>query len=73
MDSKIFKEFVLEYQKVAEFITNPDYDNYLKEGLKKAITDRFSQYVVRDGLIQSIDGEVKDASIPFEAEDTSPF
>lgn len=63
MDSQILKNFIVEYQKVSEFIETADYDDYLKEGLKKAITNKFSDYIVSEGSIQSkIDG-AKDTSV----------
>ena len=73
IDSKIFKAFILEYKKISEFIESSDYDNYLKESLKKAITDKFSQYVIRNGIIQSIDEEYEDTDIPCDEFDDAPF
>lgn len=73
IDSKIFKAFILEYNKISEFIKSSDYDNYLKESLKKAITDKFSQYVVCDGIIQSVDKEYEDTDIPYDESDVVPF
>lgn len=73
IDSVIFKEFILEYKKISDFIESPDYDNYLKESLKKAITDKFSQYIVRNGVIQSVDEREIDTEIPFTEYDEMPF
>lgn len=67
IDSEIFKEFILEYKKVSEFIESCDYDNYLKESLKKAITNKFSQYIVCNGIIKSKNNkDYEDTSISFD-------
>lgn len=73
VDSEIFKEFILEYKKISGFIESSDYDNYLKESLKKAITNKFSKYVVHNGIIRSKDNEYEDTGIPFDEEVDLPF
>lgn len=66
IDSQILKKFIAEYQKVSEFIETTDYDDYLKESLKKAIINKFSDYIVSDGVIQSKSDGTKDSRLPFD-------
>lgn len=66
IDSQILKKFIAEYQKVSEFIETADYDDYLKEGLKKAIINKFSDYIVSDGIIQSKSNGIKDSRVPCD-------
>lgn len=66
IDSQILKKFITEYQKVAQFIETTDYDDYLKQGLKNAIIDKFSNYIVSDGVIQSESDGTKDSKVPFD-------
>lgn len=72
MDSQILEKFITEYQKVSDFIETTDYDDYLKDGLKKAILNKFKDYIVNDGVIQSKSGEIKDSRIPVDNLDV-PF
>lgn len=66
LDSEILNKFISEYQKVSEFIETTDYDDYLKEGLKKAIINKFKDYIVCDGVIQSKSSGKKDSRLPFD-------
>lgn len=75
IDSQILKNFITEYQKIAQFIETTDYDDYLKKGLKKAIIDKFSNYIVNGGVIQSKSDGTEDSGVPFDKFDTfkAPF
>lgn len=75
IDSQILKNFITEYQKIAQFIKTTDYDDYLKKGLKKAIIDKFSNYIVNGGVIQSKSDGTEDSGVPFDKFDTfkTPF
>lgn len=72
MDSQILKKFIVEYQKVSEFIETADYDDYLKDGLKKAIINKFKDYIVSEGVIQSKNDGAKDSIVPADNSDI-PF
>lgn len=72
MDSQILKKFITEYQKVSEFLKTADYDDYLKEGLKKAIINKFNDYIVIEGVIQSKNNGIKDSIVPADNYDI-PF
>lgn len=72
MDSLILKNFIVEYQKVSEFIETTGYDDYLKDGLKKAIINKFRDYIVSEGVIKSKSDGTKDSKVPVDNSDI-PF
>lgn len=47
-------DFVTEYMKIRSFMSNPDYPDYLKSGLKKALLDKFiNHYQIYNGSFVS--------------------
>ncbi len=72
MDSLILKNFIVEYQKISEFIETTGYDDYLKDGLKKAIINKFRDYIVSEGVIKSKSDGTKDSMVPADNSDI-PF
>lgn len=45
-------QFIAEFLKIRDFIDSPNYPDYLKEGLKKALIQRFSEkFCVTNGII----------------------
>lgn len=72
MNSLILKNFIVEYQKVSEFIETTGYDDYLKDGLKKAIINKFRDYIVSEGVIKSKSDGTKDSMVPADNSDI-PF
>lgn len=71
IDSTICKRFLDEYNKIKDFIDSPDYDQYLKDSLKKAVSEKFNDFIVHSGIIKSKDGKITDTEMPV-FEDT-PF
>lgn len=52
---QVLCEFAEEYQKIADFMKNPDYPEYLKNGLKETLMNKFtSKYCVNNGQILDI-------------------
>ncbi len=58
-------DFCNEYKKIMDFMTNPDYPDYLKAGLKNALLNKFiNNYSIINGFF--IDDEIiADGDAPF--------
>ena len=53
-------DFIKEYIKIKSFMESPDYEDYLKLGLKNTLLNKFiNNYTVVDGWFQIIDKEEK--------------
>ncbi len=64
IDSTICERFLNEYNKIKAFIDSPDYDQYLKDSLKKAVSEKFNDFIVHSGIIESEDGKITVTEIP---------
>ena len=52
MKDRNLSQFIAEFLKIRDFIDSPNYPDYLKEGLKKALIQRFSEkFCVTNGII----------------------
>ena len=49
INSGIMNRFLLEYQRICTFVNDTEYPQYLKDGLKKAVFEKFSQYYIENG------------------------
>lgn len=52
MKDRNLSQFIAEFLKIRDFIDSPNYPDYLREGLKKALIQRFSdKFCVTRGII----------------------
>lgn len=70
INSGIMNRFLLEYQRICTFVNDTEYPQYLKDGLKKAVFEKFSQYYIENGsgLICGDEGNICDNianGVPF--------
>ena len=70
--SNIINEFLCEYNRISDFVNDTEYPEYLKDGLKKAVFEKFSKYYIENEtkIICAEDGNICDnitghSNVPF--------